>query len=71
MGSKRVGYDRMSAQTHIVGSCCIAQKLGSVLCDELDGRMGVEWEGGSRGRGIYVYILADSLWCTVETNTTL
>ena len=42
-----------------------------MLYDELDGRIGVEWEGGSQGRAIYVYILADSLWCTVETNTTL
>ena len=28
-----------------------------MLYDELDGRIGVEWEGGSQGRAIYVYIL--------------
>ena len=35
-----------------------------MLCDDLNGEE-LKWEG------IYVYVLADLLYCTVEINTTL
>ena len=63
-----------------MGSCYIAQKLGSMLCDDLDGWDG-GWEGGLRGRDIYVIIyilseggcihIADSCCCIAKTNITL
>ena len=44
-----------------------------MLCDDLEGYGRGGWEGGSRGRGyIFIYIhMADSFYCTAETNTTL
>ena len=44
-----------------------------MLCDDLEGCGRGGWEGGSRGRGyIFIYIhMADSFYCTAETNTTL
>ena len=44
--------------------------LSSVLCDDLDGWDGGQWEGGPSGTG-YLCSRADSLCCTAETNTAL
>ena len=40
-----------------------------MLCDDLERWEREGWEGGDMG--IYVYIIADSLCCKAETNTTL
>ena len=44
------------------------RELGSELRDDPGGRPG--WEGGSRGRGMWIHT-ADSRGYAVETNTTL
>ena len=44
---------------------CSARELGWVLCEDLEG-----WEGGHEGGDICV-LIADSLFFTVETSTTL
>ena len=41
--------------------------LSSMLCDDLDGWAGRQWEGSPSGQG-YMYNSADSLCSTAETN---
>ena len=41
-----------------------------MLCGDLNGKEGDKWGGNPKKRG-YVYMYADSLRCTAETNTML
>ena len=43
------------------------RELSSLLCDDLEDWGG--YEGGSIGRGYICLLIADSWWCTAETNT--
>ena len=52
-------------------SCCIAQGLSSLLCDDLDGWDGGEWGGEVKERGAICIVTANSQSVRTETNTTL
>ena len=51
-----------------MGTCYIVQELSSVLCDDLEG-----WGEGRKVNkgGDICLLIADSRYCTAETNTTL
>ena len=78
-GKERMGCIERGAQTHIrymsnrepVGSCCVAQELSLVLCDNREGWEAMRGSGEvQEGRDICV-LVADSCCCMEEANTIL